>query len=103
MFVFRFISGKPDKRSEYIEILIPEFCTWHKFPSVYWLKALMLPTILYRLDKLLLAEDLLVKINSMCNIEVKDDTNSKLIVKLNLLISLFYFNYFFVSRRCCKD
>jgi len=37
----------------------------------------MLPTILYRLDKLLLAEDLLVKINSLCNIEVKD-TNSKL-------------------------
>lgn len=78
VFVFRFITGKPDKRSEYIEILIPEFCTWHKFPSVYWLKALMLPTILYRLDKLLLAEDLLVKINFMCNIEVEDGTNSKL-------------------------
>ncbi|XP_027844608.1 endoribonuclease Dicer isoform X4 [Aphis gossypii] len=79
----RFIIGKPDKRSEYIEILIPEFCTWHKFPSVYWLKALMLPTILYRLDKLLLAEDLLVKINSMCNIEVKDDINTEDAVKID--------------------
>lgn len=38
----------------------------------------MLPTILYRLNKLLLAEDLLVKINSLCNIELKDSTNSKL-------------------------
>ncbi|XP_022180231.1 endoribonuclease dcr-1 isoform X3 [Myzus persicae] len=72
----RISSGKIDKRSEYIEILIPEFCTWHKFPSVYWLKALMLPTILYRLDKLLLAEDLLVKINSLCNIKVEDHTNT---------------------------
>ncbi|XP_060881396.1 endoribonuclease Dicer-like isoform X5 [Metopolophium dirhodum] len=71
----RISTGKIDKRSEYIEILVPEFCTWHKFPSVYWLKALMLPTLLYRLDKLLLAEDLLVKINSLCNIEVADNTN----------------------------
>ncbi|XP_016665103.1 endoribonuclease dcr-1 isoform X5 [Acyrthosiphon pisum] len=71
----RISTGKIDKRSEYIEILVPEFCTWHKFPSVYWLKALMLPTLLYRLDKLLLAEDLLVKINSLCNIEVEDNAN----------------------------
>ncbi|XP_026808824.1 endoribonuclease Dicer-like isoform X3 [Rhopalosiphum maidis] len=78
----RISTGKVDKRSEYIEILIPEFCTWHKFPSVYWLKALMLPTILYRLDKLLLAEDLLIKINSICNIEVEDDTNTEDTVKI---------------------
>uniref|UniRef100_A0A2H8TDA5 Endoribonuclease Dicer n=1 Tax=Melanaphis sacchari TaxID=742174 RepID=A0A2H8TDA5_9HEMI len=76
-------TGKLDKRSEYIEILIPEFCTWHKFPSVYWLKALMLPTILYRLEKLLLVEDLLLKINSMCNIEVEDDKNIVDAVKID--------------------
>lgn len=77
MFVFRFSSGKVDKRSEYIEILVPEFCIWHKFPSVYWLKAMMLPTILYRFNQLLLAEDLLVKLNSLCNISVDHNSNSK--------------------------
>lgn len=77
MFVFRFSSGKIDKRSEYIEILVPEFCIWHKFPSVYWLKAMMLPTILYRFNQLLLAEDLLVKLNSLCNISVDYNSNSK--------------------------
>ncbi|XP_026819706.1 endoribonuclease Dicer-like [Rhopalosiphum maidis] len=61
------------KRKEYNEILIPEFCIWHKCPSVYWLKALMLPTILYRFEQLLLAEELIVKINSICNIEVDDN------------------------------
>lgn len=76
------------KQTKYDEILIPELCSWHKFPSDYWLKALMLPTILYRLDKLLLAEDLLVKINSLCNIEVENNTNSKLNV-LNI------FSYYF--------
>jgi hypothetical protein len=62
----------------------------------------MLPTILYRLDKLLLAEDLLVKINSICNIEVEDDTNSKLNVILIILFNS-YFYYYFVSRRYSKD
>lgn len=50
---------------------------WHKFPSVYWFKALMLPTILYRLTQLLLSEDLLIKINSKCNIEI-NKSNGKL-------------------------
>ncbi|VVC34156.1 PAZ domain,Helicase, C-terminal,Ribonuclease III domain,DEAD/DEAH box helicase domain,P-loop containing [Cinara cedri] len=71
-------TGKIDKRNEYIEILVPEFCIWHKFPSDYWLKALMLPTILFRLNSLLLAENLLVKINTMCNIIVeKNDQEDK--------------------------
>jgi len=73
---------KLDKQTEHGNILIPEFCTWHKFPSDYWLKALMLPTILYRLEKLLLAEELFAKINSMCNIVVEGNTNSKLKVLL---------------------
>lgn len=43
----------------------------------------MLPTILYRLEKLLLAEELIVKINTICNIKVEDNaTNSKLNVLL---------------------
>jgi len=39
----------------------------------------MLPTILYRFHKLLLAEELLVKLNSMCEIEVKLSLNGKFI------------------------
>lgn len=35
----------------------------------------MLPTILYRFGQLLLAEDLLVKINTLCNIEVEKHIN----------------------------
>jgi len=43
----------------------------------------MLPTILYRLEKLLLAEELIVKMNSIFNIKVEDNaTNSKLNVLL---------------------
>jgi len=51
---------------------------WHDFPSVYWLKALMLPTILYRLSQLLLAEDLLSKVNTICNITVNNKSKGKL-------------------------
>ncbi|XP_025190355.1 endoribonuclease Dicer-like [Melanaphis sacchari] len=69
----RTFTQQNNKRNECIEELIPEFCTWHKFPSVYWFKGLMLPTILYRLEKLLLAEELFLKINSICNIEVEDN------------------------------
>lgn len=69
---------KSDKYSEFIETLIPEFCIWHKFPAVLWLKALMLPTILCRLDKLLLTEDIFVKINSVCNIEFEERSISKI-------------------------
>ncbi|XP_050430735.1 endoribonuclease dcr-1 isoform X3 [Adelges cooleyi] len=69
----RISTGKVDKRTEYIERLIPEFCMWHEFPSVYWFKALMLPTILYRIKQLLLAEDLFLKINQMCGFEFSKD------------------------------
>jgi hypothetical protein len=44
----------------------------------------MLPTILYRLEQLLLVDELIVKINSICNIEVEDnEINSKLNVLLH--------------------
>lgn len=91
-FFFRYSTGKIDKRSEYIEILVPEYCIWHKFPSVYWLKSLMLPTILYRLNQLLLAEDLLVKINSKCNIIVNQNSDCKFYSFLGIFI--FIFNLF---------
>ncbi|XP_017890637.2 endoribonuclease Dicer isoform X2 [Ceratina calcarata] len=40
------------------EHLVPELCTRINFPSVYWLKARTLPSILHRLSQLLIAEDL---------------------------------------------
>lgn len=89
IYIFRLSTGKVDKRSEYIEILVPEFCIWHKFPSDYWLKALMLPTILYRLSQLLLAEDLLVKINSMCNIVVEKNEHGTFYLLVDLINNTF--------------
>ncbi|KAA3677399.1 endoribonuclease Dicer [Paragonimus westermani] len=40
------------------QILIPELCFRHPFPASVWRKAVCLPSILYRLHSLLLAEDL---------------------------------------------
>jgi len=59
-------------------MLIPELCTWHKFPSDWWLKALMLPTIIQRMNQLLLAEDLAVKINSLTG-QVNNNSRNKFI------------------------
>lgn len=48
----------------------------------------MLPTILYRLSNLLLAAELLVKVNSLCNIILEN----KKIGKLSLMVLLIIFN-----------
>ncbi|CAK9806078.1 Endoribonuclease Dicer [Anthophora quadrimaculata] len=40
------------------EHLVPELCSRINFPALYWLKATMLPSILYRISQLLVAEDL---------------------------------------------
>ncbi|KAF5402375.1 Endoribonuclease Dicer [Paragonimus heterotremus] len=40
------------------QILIPELCFRHPFPASVWRKAVCLPSILYRIHSLLLAEDL---------------------------------------------
>ncbi|XP_042895189.1 endoribonuclease Dicer isoform X2 [Parasteatoda tepidariorum] len=48
------------------QILIPELCTVHPFPAYLWRKTVCLPCILYRLNSLLLAEQLrLVVANSI--------------------------------------
>ncbi|XP_018354963.1 PREDICTED: endoribonuclease Dicer [Trachymyrmex septentrionalis] len=44
------------------EHLVPELCYKINFPSVYWLKATTLPSILHRICQLLVAEDLRVTI-----------------------------------------
>lgn len=40
------------------QILVPELCMIHPFPASLWRKAVCLPTILYRINALLLADQL---------------------------------------------
>lgn len=76
LFIFR-NYGRVVKRNDFVEILIPEFCIWHKFPPVYWVKALMLPTILHRLHNLLNANDLIKLIDLNCNFNESQSKNCK--------------------------
>ena len=38
------------------QILVPELCDIHPFPAPLWRKAVCLPAILYRINALLIAE-----------------------------------------------
>ncbi|TGZ70827.1 hypothetical protein CRM22_002980 [Opisthorchis felineus] len=51
---------KRDRRDNltYKQILIPELCFIHPFPASVWRKAVCLPSVLYRMHSLLLAEEL---------------------------------------------
>ncbi|OON21194.1 RNase3 domain protein [Opisthorchis viverrini] len=51
---------KRDRRDNltYKQILIPELCFIHPFPASVWRKAVCLPSVLYRIHSLLLAEEL---------------------------------------------
>ncbi|VDO03254.1 unnamed protein product [Rodentolepis nana] len=42
----------------HVQLLVPEFCYRHALPATVWQKAVCLPSILYRLQHLLLAEEL---------------------------------------------
>lgn len=44
------------------QILIPELCEIHVFPASFWKKAVCLPTILYRMNCLLVSEELRILI-----------------------------------------
>lgn len=55
---------------EFEEHLVPELCNRMDFPSLYWLKATTLPSILHRISRLLVAEKLRVTIASECSIGV---------------------------------
>ena len=44
------------------QLLVPELCYRHPFPASLWRKAVCLPAALYRLNHLLLAEELRVKV-----------------------------------------
>lgn len=63
-------TEKVTKRShlQQKQILIPELCLIHPFPASFWRKAVCLPCILYRLNSLLVAEELRFKIAKEANI-----------------------------------
>lgn len=44
--------------SAVLQILVPELCAIHPIPASLWRKAVCLPSILYRLHCLLIAEEL---------------------------------------------
>ncbi|XP_052107136.1 endoribonuclease Dicer-like isoform X2 [Mytilus californianus] len=50
------------------QILIPELCEIHVFPASFWRKAVCLPTILYRMNCLLVSEELRIIITEGANI-----------------------------------
>ncbi|CAL1295864.1 unnamed protein product [Larinioides sclopetarius] len=52
------LSKTKEKRQNYKEYLVPELCTIHPFPSSFFFKVACLPTILFRLNGLLLAEEI---------------------------------------------
>ena len=56
------------------QYLVPELCKIHPFTASLWKKAVTLPSILYRLNSLLVAEELRVKICS----EIVGDCGSQI-------------------------
>ncbi|GFU19604.1 endoribonuclease Dicer [Nephila pilipes] len=54
------------------QILIPELCTVHPFPAYLWRKAVCLPCILYRLNSLLLAEQLRLLVANNISIGIRE-------------------------------
>ncbi|KAK2580644.1 hypothetical protein KPH14_007750 [Odynerus spinipes] len=49
---------RADVLEDYDEHLVPELCQKVEFPTLYWLKATMLPSVLHRISQLLIALDL---------------------------------------------
>lgn len=58
---------------DFEEHLVPELCEMVRFPAVYWLKATALPSILHRVNQLLLAEQLRVQIANDIGIRLHDN------------------------------
>ena len=54
------------------QILIPELCDIHPFPASLWRKAVCLPAIMYRMNYLLIAEELRVVIADEAHIGIID-------------------------------
>ena len=68
------------------QILVPELCTIHPFPASLWRKAVCLPTILYRINALLLADQLriCVALEVGLGLQTLDPGQSTLLIKFTL-------------------
>lgn len=54
------------------QILIPELCAIHPFPASLWRQAVCLPCILYRINALLLANQIRCQVAQMINLGKKN-------------------------------
>ena len=58
------------------QILVPELCTVHPFPASLWRAAVCLPCVLYRINALLLADEIRMEVSrdlGLGTLEVKDE------------------------------
>ena len=74
------------------QLLIPELCAIHQFPVSLWKLAVTLPTTLYRLNHLLLCEQIRVAIAREAAIGAPELPSGALKIHLNLLITVFIIN-----------
>lgn len=65
-------NGKKIASAPRTVILIPELCHNFKFPGDLWLKMTMLPTVLHRVQYLLLAEELRIEINQYVGLDIEN-------------------------------
>lgn len=65
-------DGKKTSTMRGPEILIPELCHNFSFPGDLWLKMTMLPSVLHRIQYLLLAEEVRVKINNYVGLNIQN-------------------------------
>lgn len=68
------------------QILVPELCTLHLFPASLWRKAVCLPCILYRINALLLADQIRCEVASCIALGHKNFYPSK-----NLYVSIYLY------------
>ena len=54
------------------QILLPELCDIHPFSASFWRKAVCLPCMLYRVNSLLVAEELRAKIAREAKIGIRE-------------------------------
>lgn len=58
------------------QILVPELCTVHPFPASLWRAAVCLPCVLYRINALLLADEIRMTVSNdlgLGSLEIKDE------------------------------
>lgn len=70
-------NKKNESYENFEEHLIPELCVKQEFPSSLWIQAKLIPSILYRIEQLLRAEELLKTITLDMNLEYVGSKNWK--------------------------